>query len=55
VSLLDVVLTGYGPQVGDLGVLGEGDEIIGPAVFLASSASDFMTGASLLFDGGWTA
>jgi NAD(P)-dependent dehydrogenase (short-subunit alcohol dehydrogenase family) len=31
------------------------EEIVAPAVFLASAASDFMTGTSLLFDGGWTA
>jgi gluconate 5-dehydrogenase len=37
------------------GRFGEAWEIIGPAVFLASRASSFVTGTTLLVDGGWTA
>ncbi len=37
------------------GRFGEPWEIIGPAVFLASRASDFVTGTTLIVDGGWTA
>jgi NAD(P)-dependent dehydrogenase (short-subunit alcohol dehydrogenase family) len=33
---------------------GETEDLVGPAVFLASTASDFMTGQSLVIDGGWT-
>lgn len=34
---------------------GEPEEVGAAAVYLASPASDFMTGASLYLDGGWTA
>jgi NAD(P)-dependent dehydrogenase (short-subunit alcohol dehydrogenase family) len=37
------------------GRFGETWEIVGPAVFLASRASSFVTGTVLLVDGGWTA
>lgn len=38
-----------------LGRFGEPKELIGPALFLASDASSFVTGTSMLIDGGWTA
>ena len=37
------------------GRFGEVWEIVGPAVFLATRASSFVTGTILLVDGGWTA
>jgi NAD(P)-dependent dehydrogenase (short-subunit alcohol dehydrogenase family) len=35
-----------------MGRFGQAEEIVGPAVFLASDASSFVTGATLLVDGG---
>lgn len=38
-----------------MGRFGHVDELVGPTIFLASHASDFITGTSLFVDGGWFA
>ena len=38
-----------------LGRLGQAGEIAGPLLFLCSPAASFITGSSLVVDGGWTA
>jgi NAD(P)-dependent dehydrogenase (short-subunit alcohol dehydrogenase family) len=38
-----------------IGRIGQMEDLVGPAVFLASSESDFMCGQSLVIDGGWLA
>lgn len=38
-----------------LGRWGESTDLVGPAIFLASDASDYVTGQDLYVDGGWLA
>jgi NAD(P)-dependent dehydrogenase (short-subunit alcohol dehydrogenase family) len=38
-----------------MGRIGKMEDLTGPAVFLASSESDFMCGQALIIDGGWMA
>jgi NAD(P)-dependent dehydrogenase (short-subunit alcohol dehydrogenase family) len=37
-----------------LGRIGEPQDVAGPVVFLASPAASFITGATIMIDGGWT-
>ena len=38
-----------------LGRIGELEDIMGAVVYLASDASNLVTGSALMVDGGWTA
>lgn len=37
------------------GRMGQVDDLVGPAIFLSSSESDYVTGHTLIVDGGWLA
>lgn len=54
-NLSDPDFRGWVLQKIKLGRLGRLEDVMGPVVFLASSAAAMMTGSALMVDGGWTA
>ena len=51
----DAALYGAICQRTPMGRFGRMEELVGPCIFLASAASNLVTGISLLVDGGWHA
>jgi NAD(P)-dependent dehydrogenase (short-subunit alcohol dehydrogenase family) len=54
-AMADEATAKYLRRMTPLGRLAVPEEMVGPVVFLASAASDFMTGQALIVDGGYAA